>query len=68
MESSKTGINKPLNNIDLRKVLSEMETDYEKMKINISNYEKDYDNTINSLSTDDIEKIQSNNFKNINEL
>jgi len=68
MESTDTGIKKPLNKIDLRKVLSEMETDYEKIKINIANYEKDYDNTIYNLSNDDTEKIHANNSKNINEL
>lgn len=68
MESTKTGINKPLNKMDLRKILNEMETDYEKIKINIANYEKDYDNTISNISTDDIEKMHTNNFKNINEL
>jgi len=69
MESTKTGINKPLNKIDLRKVLSEMENDYQKIKINIINYEKDYDHTINNISVEeDIEKIHSNNFKNINDL
>ncbi len=62
--------NKPLNKIiDLRKVLKEMETCYEKIKINIANYEKDYDNTINNISTEeDLEKSHSNNFKNISEL
>lgn len=68
MESTKTAMNKPLNKIDLRRVLTEMETDYEKIKINIANYEKDYDNTINNISTDDLEKYHNNNFKNINEL
>jgi len=68
MESTKTGIKKPLNKIHFRKVLFEMEIDYEKIKINIANYEKDYDNTINNLSTDDTEKIHANNSKNINEL
>ena len=38
MEGTKTGIKKPLNKIDLRKVLSKMENDYEKIKINIANY------------------------------
>lgn len=69
MESTKTGISKPLNKIDLRKVLSEMENDYQKIKINIINYEKDYDYTINNISLEeDIEKNHTNNFKNINEL
>lgn len=68
MENTKTAINKPLNRIDLRGVLIEMEIDYEKIKINVANYEKDYDNTINNISTDDLEKNHSNNFKNINEL
>ena len=61
MESTKTGIKKPLNKIHFRKVLFEMEIDYEKIKINIANYEKDYDNTINNLSTDVTEKIHANN-------
>jgi len=68
MENTKTAINKPLNRIDLRGVLIEMEIDYEKIKINVANYEKDYDNTINNISTDDLEKNHSNNFKNINDL
>jgi len=55
--------------MDLRKVLSEMENDYEKIKLYIMNYEKDYDNTIKNISMDDIEKNHfENNYRNINDL
>ncbi len=69
MESNTPSINKPLNKIDLRKVLSGMENDYQKIKINISNYEKDYDLTINNISLeDDFQNNNDDNSKNINEL
>lgn len=69
MESTKTSMNRPLNKMDLRKVLSEMENDYEKIKLYIMNYEKDYDNTIKNISMDDIEKNHfENNYRNINDL
>lgn len=69
MESTKTGMNRPLNKMDLRKVLSQMENDYEKINLYILNYEKDYYNTINNISMDDIEKSHfEKNYKNINDL
>lgn len=64
MESIKSDIKTPLNKINLRKELADMEEDYDKIKAFIFTYEKDYENTINNISLTNDSTLESKNSMN----